>query len=61
MAEKLFLTRTKKIKEEIFSRFGLLKVIEVDSKTALLLKKSQGIGKTEKNYIVHTDPRVQDR
>ena len=42
MAEKLFLTRTKKITEKIFSRFGLLKVIEVDGKTALLLKKKSG-------------------
>lgn len=39
MAEKLFLTRTKKIKEEIFPRFGLPKVIGIDGKTALLPRK----------------------
>ena len=39
MAEKLFLTMTKKIKEEIFPRFGLPKVIGINGKTTLLPRK----------------------
>ena len=48
---------TKKIKEEIFPRFGLPKVIRIYGKTALLPRKARTwvrLGKI-------TDPRVQDR